>query len=391
MGPRFKRIREAFERAHPHIKVREVYTQNNLAANQKFFTAIAAGTPPDVTFVDGPQVASWAEWGALEPLDDRLRAAGIREDEYFPPTWRQNTYKDRVWALTYSADPNFGFAWNKEAFRRAGLDPEKPPRNIEELTEAANTLTRTENEVITQIGMIPWDQYGPANSMFTWGWVFGGEFYEPSARRITADHPAVVRALEWMTTFARRNDPAKVASLRQGFGTAEQDPFYAGKLAMKCLHIGGIGDIERYAPRLDYGVTAIPAPPDGEERCSWVGGWCLSIPTGAANPDDAWEFIRWLCHDPEGTATVGREALIFPGMRRSPYFAEVQGRKFYADYARILEESRHQRPVMPVQAFYMQEMQRAVDAAVYGRKSAAEALADARRNTQNELDLVLAG
>ena len=98
-------------------------------------------------------------------------------------------------------------------------------------------------------------------------------------------------------------------------------------------------------------------------------------------------------HD-AGSATlwiVGREMGLFPGMRHSPYFAEVRKRKHYGDYVRILEEARHQRPVMPVQARYMREMERAVESAVYGRSTPARALAVARENTQGELDLVLKG
>ncbi|MGV3724332.1 MAG: ABC transporter substrate-binding protein [Actinomycetota bacterium] len=390
MAPRFKRIVEAFEKAHPDIKLSTVFTQNNLSANQKFFTSVAAGTPPDVTFVDGPQVASWAEWGALLPLDDRIAAAGIQPDHYFPPTWRQTEYKDQIWALTYSADPNFGFAWNRDHFRAEGFDADRPPATIAELTEYSDRLTHIDGGVIRQMGLIPWAQYGPANSIFTWGWVFGGEFYDPATRKITADHPRIVKALEWMVTFAKYN-PERMTSMQQGFSTSENNPFYAGKLAMQCLVISGIRDIERYAPNLDYGLSFIPAPPEGELRSSWVGGWCLGIPKGAGNPDDAWEWIRWLCHSPEGTLTVGREAGVFPGMRQSAYFEEVQGRKYYSDYARILQESKHQRPVMPVQAFYMRALQRAVESAVYGRMTPAEALAGARENTQAELDLALAG
>ncbi len=390
-GPRFVKVAAAYEKAHPGRRLRLVFTQNDLSTNQKFFTSVAAGTPPDVTFVDGPQVASWAEWGSLEPLTERIRSAGIRAEEYFPPTWRQCEYRDQVWALTCSADPNFGFAWNREAFRRSGLDPDRPPTTIDELTEVGDRLTRVEQGVLRQIGIIPWAQYGPANSIFTWGWAFGGEFYDPETRRITADHPRVVKALEWMIQFAKKHDPARVESMRQGFGTAEQNPFYSGKLCMQCLHIGGIGDIERYAPDLDYGLGYIPAPPDGEARSSWVGGWCMSIPRGAAKPDEAWEFIRWLCHSEEGTALFGRTMSVYPGMRHSPYFAESRSRRYYGDYVRILEDSRHQRPVMPVQAFYMRELQRAVEAAVYGRMTPAEALERARKNTQAELDLALAG
>ena len=46
---------------------------------------------------------------------------------------------------------------------------------------------------------------------------------------------------------------------------------------------------------------------------------------------------------------------------------------------------------MPVQARYMREMERAVESAVYGRSTPAQALAVARENTQGELDLVLKG
>jgi ABC-type glycerol-3-phosphate transport system substrate-binding protein len=162
-------------------------------------------------------------------------------------------------------------------------------------------------------------------------------------------------------------------------------------MAMRCLHIGGLNDVARYAPDLDFGLTFIPAPPDGEQKSSWVGGWCVGIPRGCRNPEMAWEFIRFMGHSPEGTALVGRNQGVLPGMRRSPYFREVAGQKYYGEYVRILEESRHQRPVMPAQALYMREMQRAVEATVFGQKTAAQALADARKNVQSELDLILAG
>ena len=117
----------------------------------------------------------------------------------------------------------------------------------------------------------------------------------------------------------------------------------------------------------------------------------MGIPKGCRHPEAAWEYIRWLGHTMEGTAVAGRNQTLFPGMKRSPFFKEIAGKPHYGDFVRILEESRHQRPVMPVQALYMRELQRAVQAAVFGLKTPAQALAEARKNTQAELDLVLAG
>ena len=388
---KFDRVVEEFNRSQRRIRVRSLFTPNDLSNNQKFFTAVAAGKSPDAVFVDGQQTAAWAEQGALEPLDSRLARDGIKASDYFPPCWAQNRYDGRVWALTYCADPNFAFVWNKRVFREVGLDPDKPPTTIEELDRYNDRITKREGDKIVRMGIIPWAQYGPANSIFTWGWAFGGDFYDPKTRRVTADDPRVVKALEWMAGYAKRYDPERVNAFSSGFGSREQNPLYIGRVAMALLHISGGEEIKQYAPNLDYGISYIPAPPDGERHSSWIGGWCLAIPKGSRHPEAAWRFIKWACRDPGGTAAAGRIQGLFPGYRKSPYFDTIRGKPGYGMFLRILEECRHQRPVMPAQAFYMSALGRAVDFAVYGRKTPREALRQAARETQIELDLRLAG
>lgn len=45
---------------------------------------------------------------------------------------------------------------------------------------------------------------------------------------------------------------------------------------------------------------------------------------------------------------------------------------------------------MPAQAYYTGALQRAVDSAIYGEKPAKQALDDATKETQTELDKILA-
>lgn len=388
---KFDRVVAEFNRTHNRIQVKSLFTPNDLSNNQKFFTAVAAGKPPDAVFVDGQQTAAWAEQGSLEALDTRLAKDGIERGDYFAPCWDQNHYKGHTWALTYCADPNFAFVWNKQVFRQAGLDPERPPATIEELDEYNDRITKRQGAKIVRMGVIPWAQYGAANSIFTWGWAFGGDFYDPKTGKVTADDPRVIEALEWMVRYAKRYDVTRVNAFSSGFGSREQNPLYIGQVAMQCLHISGIEEIKQYAPNLDYGVGYIPAPADGEAHSSWVGGWCMAIPKGSRHPDAAWEFIRWACRDPEGTAAAGRIQGLFPGYRKSPYFDSIRGKPGYGEFLRIMEECRHQRPVMPAQAFYMSALNRAVDYAIYGRMSPRDALRQATQETQAELDLRLAG
>lgn len=385
------KVIEEFNRTHPHIRVEPLFTPNDSDSNQKFFTAVAADKAPDVVFVDGPQTAAWAEQGAIQPLDSWIAQAGIKKSDYFPPCWDQNVYKGHVWALTYCADPNFAFAWNKKVFREVGLDPECPPKTIQELDEYNRSITKIDNGKITRIGFIPWAQFGAANSVFSWGWVYGGQFYNPKTKRITADDPKVVKSMDWMLSYCKQYDIRKINAFASGFGSRDQNPLYTGQVAMTFLHISQIDDINKYAPNLDYGLGYIPCPPGGEQHSSWVGGWCLGLPKGAKHPKEAWEFIRWCCRDSEGTSVVGSRQSLLPGYKDSPYFKTVENKPGYGLFVNILRECKHQRPVMPAQSFYMSALGRAVDYAVYGRMTGKQALEKATKDTQAELNLRLAG
>ena len=401
---------DVFERGHPHIACELAYVPNDLSASQKFFTAVIGDCAPEVIFVDGPQVAEWAERGLLAPLDellaDHLQEQGrtleqLRE-EFFAPCWRQCVYRDRIWAVSFVADPNFAFFWNKNAIRQAiehgevpagAVDPDVPPRTIAQLDRYHEALTRQDAQGrLARIGYVPWGAYGNANSLFTWGWAFGGEFYDAERRRITANHPRVVAALDWMCSYARKYDVRRIVALQSSFGIADLDPFISGKQLMQLYHISGVDDLDRYAPDLDYGVTSIPAPPDGEPDSSWVGGWTLAIPATVdpAKRRAALEFILWSSATREGTSFALRTKRLFPAWKISPFYEDAVKDRRLAHFVRILRLSKHQRPVMPAQAFYMNELDRACSRAIHGETTPAEALEDATRRTQAQLDRILA-
>lgn len=386
---KLQRVVDRYHKTQQRVRVRLVYTPTDLSTNQKFFTAVAAGKPPDASFVDGTQVAQWAEWGAIEPLDKYIQRDGVRPEDFYAPSWKQAQYRGKVWALTYCADPNFAFCWNKALFKKAGLNPDRPPRTIEELDRLAQTLTQDKDGRLLSVGLIPWDQYGAANSLFTWGWAFGGKFYDERAQRITANDPRVVKALEWMVSYSKRMGITRVNSATSGWGTGASNPFITGNLAMRSVHISTLQEMKQYAPNLDYGIAPLPGSPDGEIGSSWVGGWLMAIPRGSAQPEAGWDFMRWVCTTPEGTSAVAEEVGLLPGFRHAPAIAKVKkdpGLRMFVD---ILENTKHQRPVMPVQAFFMGSLDRAVERALYGKQTPKESLDQATAETQRELNLIL--
>ena len=402
-GEDFRRVVAEFNARHPGINVRAVFSPGDSSSATKFFVSVAAGVPPDVAFVDGPQVAAWAGLGLLEPLDDFFAGNHLKADDYWPPCWQQCLYRDHPWAITFVADPNFALVWNKALFREAGLDADNPPRTVAEVDALCDRLTRFDAAGnMERIGMMPWSSYGGANTVFTWGWLFGGEFFDPAQQRVTADDPANVAALEWLTRSAHRFGFERVNAFSSTFSGGAQDPFFTGRIAMAVMHLSVVLQVPTYAPGLDFGIAPLPAPPGGEYGASWVGGWTLALPRDSrhrrtpARHAAALEFLRWTCASAEGTAFASRAMKSFVGYRPCPYFDEIRQAPpgsyeatFLSPFLRILETTRHQRPVMPASARYMAELERAYSRTLYGQSTAAAALVDARTRTQTALDSLL--
>ena len=392
-GQEFRKLVERFNQTNDKIFVRLLFVPNNLSSSQKLFLSISAGLPPDCTFVDGPQVCEWAARNAIEPIDDLMAQNNIRNDEFWEPCWKQNMFLDKTYALTFCADPNFAFFWNKEAFRESGLLETGPPKTVEEMDQLAEKLTLTDEKGrIRRIGFIPWNVFGYANSIFTWGWAFGGEFYNPDTGRITCgEDPHILEAVNWMITYADKYSFEKINSFAEGFGDQADSPFIRGKIAMAAGHVSNPRMFKKYAPNLQYGTVSFPYPEHmGSDQSAWMGGWCLSIPRGSRNPKAAFEFMKWLCTSPDAGNTMINTMGTFPAYKNSPAFAIVDERPELKVFYDVLKNTRHQRPVIPAQAFYMGALDRAVSEILNRMRTPEEALMKAQNDTQKELDRVMA-
>lgn len=393
-GAEFRRLVGVFNESQNEVQVRLLFVPNNLSSNQKLFMSISAGAPPDCAFVDGPQVAEWAARGAIEPLDDLMAGHGIRNEDFWGPCARQNQFRGKTYALTYCADPNFAFFWNREVFAEAGLLEAGAPKTIEELDVLSRKLTvRDERGRIKRIGFIPWNVFGYANSVFTWGWAFGGEFYDSERERITCgEDPRVIEAMKWMKSYADEYGFQEINSFAEGFGDQADNPFIRGKMAMAAGHVTNIPQFKKYAPDLDYGATFFPYPERmGSDYSPWMGGWCMGIPRGSRHPEAAFVFMKWLCTNEEAGRSMIVTTGTFPGYIHSPAFEEVKRDPKLEVFYEVLKNTRHQRPVMPAQAFFMGALDRAVSDVLNEIKTPEEALMEAQRETQKELDRVLAG
>lgn len=355
----------------------------------KFIVQAIGGAPPDIQFVDGPMVSSFAVQGLIQPLSPHVEASGVMEKDFIPPAWRQGVWEGQVWALPVQVAPNFGLVWNQDLFRLAGLDASSGPETVADFEAYHKKLTRYDGDKPVTIGNVPWDVYGAPNTMYTWGWIFGGEFYNEGTRQITAHHDRNAAALEWLRDYHRRF-LSTAAALGQGLPSG-RNRFSAGREAMVFATTGAVQNYVRVAPDLNLGLGKVPYDEaNSNHNPTWVGGFTLALASGSKHPKEAWQFLHFLTADPEGTAVFGEASGSFPGYLRTPVFRQVFAKdRFLSVYMDIVLNATKQRPVIPVQKSYFAQLTQALADVFAGKSQPRDALRMASARVQDELTQVL--
>ena len=378
----------AFEKYQDEIGVRVTFAPSNGdSVQQKLFTAIAGGQSPDVAFCDASLAPAWTKLDMMTDLTPYFERDDIKLSDFFEVCARSMAYKDKIWSVQWDADANFPFFWNKTLFEKCGLDPERPPTTIEEVDAMSKEINQVKNGRATQIGMIPWDQYGANNSILTWGYAFGGEFFKEDTNQSTPDNEYVVKALEWMTKYAKSvGGPAAVAVAPPSL---QAHPFSTGKIGMSGLVTPNLIQVKELNPDMEIGATLLPYQPPGGKRPgqgAWLGGWSAFIPQGAPQADAAWEFIKWLGISDDGTAAEW-EHIGFPvGYEKAPVNKKIAADPVAGVYHETLSKMVNTRPLITVNDFYGQQMEEKVMMAVYGQLTPLEAMRTVKDLTNREAE-----
>ena len=91
-------------------------------------------------------MAQWAASGAIIPLDDYIKASGVTRDGFFPGAWDSSVWQGKTWGIPLNNDVWEELYYNKDMFKAAGLDPEKPPMTWDELLADAEKLNNPPNQ-----------------------------------------------------------------------------------------------------------------------------------------------------------------------------------------------------------------------------------------------------
>jgi len=382
----FEPAAELFEQLNPGVEVEILWTTSlgdfvTDEATARVINLIVGGVAPDIVMVGGQNVPQYAVQGLLHPLDRYVQADGLNRGDFVPPAWDQTFWDGKQYAMTLQVDPNFALVWNKEKFAQAGLDPERGPETLADWEEYFRALTRIDAEgVVTQLAQRMWDVYGPANTTFTWGWMFGGEFYDYENKRVTAADPRVVEAVEFVRDYYQRYN----SSLGAGIS------FPDGNEAMRFAVTSNLRQWRTTYPEIELGAGFEPYNAvSGSPNPSWIGGWAMGILEASQNKDLAWRFLKFITASEEGTYAFAKPSGWIPAYLRSPIMLEYMEDPHLSVYLQIAQSARFVRPAMPVISTYMTELGDAFNQILAGTVQPADALRFVEQVVQLEQDRVL--
>lgn len=406
----FRRVLDRYEHTHPQITFDNVSTNYE---DSKTIRAIIAGSPPDFcTVADPGLVGQLAANNAVMRLDELFGRSGFRRQHFTPGSIGQCVYRGRLYAMPYLVDC-IALLWNKEAFKEAGLDPERAPATLDELLLLAVRLTKRDRSGnLTRLGcQIEPSRYGLLIS------VFGGRLYDPQRDAVTADHPRNIEALIWYKKFLdAQGGLARVNAFSEGFGQGQgaNNPFFVGKIAMMVNGQWNPYWAFRYAPQMHYGAaafpplkkrvresengrageTASPALPlshsPTQEPHAWLGGNFFVIPTGSKHVKEAWDFFVWMqtdeaqylfantMHGVPNTFSALRDERLRRGESWRPAFG------IFMDIAGSSNANYY--PVLPITSFYDRLMVSAVESIGFGSRTPESALREVQERVRREYE-----
>ena len=268
-----------FNASQQQCKVTPTYKGAYDVSMTAAIAAFRAGNAPHILQVFEVGTATMmGSKGAIVPVGEVMSKAGYKFDPkvYIPAVTGYYTAPNGQMMSFPLNSSTTVFYFNKDAFRRAGLDPNKPPKTWPEVALAAAKLKASGEKCPFTTSWQGWTQL---ESFSTWHNTefatknngFGG----PSAR-LAFDTPLHLRHIENLANMAKQG-----LFVYKGRGNAGDAPFYSGECAMSTASSSAYGNIRKNA-KFEFGISTLPYYPDvpGAPQNTVIGGASLWVMSG---------------------------------------------------------------------------------------------------------------
>lgn len=384
--PGIDKLEAAFEKANPDIDL--------VITNIPWGEGSTGYTPKTEAMLQAnqsclyemPGAATYAKRGLLQSLDDF-----IAKDKNFTNVWGKQIETDKTWGPDgqhlYFIPDNTGervINWDATIFADYGVEPLSKNPTLDEIATKAKAMTGTDPKTGKQTygywyqgKYTVWQFLSIAHAMGA-NW---GSTDKTGKMTINWNTPEYVKALQWLVDMSKYAPAGALAS------DAMPDGFLSDDNVVAIIPEGEQG----------YFIQPLIANPDLQKRFrssfnlrgpDGVGGVSTITPLAMAascpNKDAAWTALKWLAGSPEAEAyyfqASGRLPSASTGAQAVPAIAK------FPDAEVVLTQPQFAEALYPWAAAQPRfSLQNAIEAAIAGTATPADALAQAQKETEDWL------
>lgn len=307
--------------------------------HDRFVTAIAGGTTPDIAETGTTWTAEFADAGALLPIDEYVDAEGGLRDDLVEGLEVAGTYEDELYGMPWYAGVR-SIVYRTDIFDELGLDA---PKSWDDIVTAGEAIKAAHPE------MLAFPVAGDAEfAVYPWVWGAGGEIATLDGDTWTSelDSAESQAGIEFYTDLATKHGFSSPGATTWK-ETDLSDAFTQGNVAMMLSGSWTPNKLLQTNPDLEgkIGAAVIPGQDDGISP-SVLGGSHLSIFNTTKNADLAWEFVKFMTtgkYAEEWASQTG----YFPGVQSAMEEALASTDPLVAPFAEQMVDGGASVPVTP--------------------------------------------
>ena len=358
-----------FEAANPDIKVDAIYSGNYDDTRVRALSALASGEPAQLAVMFSIDAYDLIEQDLVVAFEDIDGVNPDWLDSFYPALMANSRIEGKTWGIPFQRSTIVAY-YNKEKFREAGLDPESLPATWDELVSMGKALTKdgTYGLMIPSTGYPYWMFQALAIQN-------GKEVMSNDGLTTYFDDDAVVDTLAFWRSLSEEHGIMPTGTVE--WGTLRQ-AFLEGQTAMMWHSTGNLTAVKNNAS-FDFGVAELPA---NVRPGSPTGGGNFYVfkDTSPEEKAAALKLIEFMTA-PEQAATWSIKTGY---MGVSPAAYETEALKAYTEEfpPALVARNQLENAVAEFSTFetarVREGLNNAIQAALTGAKSPADALAEAQ-------------
>ena len=300
-------LAERFNASQNEVRVRASFQGGYDDAMAKLVASLPTGNVPAIMFPGDSYMQRMVDSGAVTPIQDFVDRDGYDLSDLDQKGVQYYTSQGKLWAMPFTMEIPLLY-YNKVTFREVGLDPEKPPQDLEELRQYSEKLLKRDGSGnVVRSGLALDIARWPERLLAEHGdlWVDNENGRDGRATKVLFDNDTGRWLFQWwhdMVDSGLAFNVGRNPTMAEGLLAIASDraPItFANTGALRSI----IDVLATGVQGVEIGIGRLPGAPGSPDQTTCMTSYGLFILNLRPKEEQeaAWKFIKWLM-EPEQQA-----------------------------------------------------------------------------------------